>query len=131
MGGWTEAYSGSRFARRRCCRVDRSYDERAAAAVRYRNPRSDCHRRSDARFDHDIDDEPEEEIKQSKILDKFKGRLCACGNELAGDVSETYSPTIGALTYATVHQLAIIDRMESCVVDRVGAYLYQDYLEGI
>jgi histone deacetylase 1/2 len=41
--------------------------------------------------------------------------------------AETYSPTIGALAYATVHQLAVIDNMEMCTVDTVGAYLYQEY----
>jgi hypothetical protein len=64
---------------------------------------------------------------QSGELDKFKARLCACGNELYGNVSETYSPTISALAYATVHQIAIIDQMKMCTVDTVGAYLYQDY----
>ena len=66
-------------------------------------------------------------IKQDKILDKYKSRLCACGNELSSQSAETYSPTISALAYSTVHQLAIIDRMKQCIVDTVGAYLYQDY----
>ena len=30
-----------------------------------------------------------------KKPDKYKARLCACGNELKGQISETYSPTIG------------------------------------
>jgi len=64
---------------------------------------------------------------QTGELDKFKARLCACGNELYGNVAETYSPTISALAYATVHQIAIIDRMKMCTVDTVGAYLYQTY----
>ena len=63
----------------------------------------------------------------SGLSDKYKGRLCACGNELYGSIAETYSPTIGALAYATVHQLAIIDSMHMCTVDTVGAYLYQSY----
>ena len=66
-------------------------------------------------------------IKLSGMLDKYKARLCACGNELSGEIAETYSPTIGALAYATVHQIAVIDGMEQCIVDTVGAYLYQDY----
>ena len=49
-----------------------------------------------------------------KKPDKFKARLCACGNELKGQIAETNSPTISALTYSTVHQLCIIDRMEVC-----------------
>ncbi len=62
-----------------------------------------------------------------KKPDKYKARLCACGNELKGQISETYSPTIGALTYATVHQIAIIDRMKVRIIDTIGAFLYQDY----
>jgi KUP system potassium uptake protein len=61
------------------------------------------------------------------LIDKLKARLCACGNELFGNATETYSPTIGALAYAAVHQIAIIDRMKMCTIDTVGAYLYQDY----
>ena len=71
-----------------------------------------------------------ERNKEHKVLhDKYKARLCACGNELYSSISETYSPTIGALAYATVHQLAIIDRMHKCSIDVVGAYLHQDYPE--
>jgi hypothetical protein len=66
-------------------------------------------------------------VKQSGLVDKYKCRLCGCGNELYGQISETYSPTIGALAYAAVHQIAIIDRMAKCIVDVVQAYLYQDY----
>jgi hypothetical protein len=62
-------------------------------------------------------------------IDKSKARLCACGNELYGQVSETYSATVGALAYAAVHQLAIIDKMDRCIVDVVQAYLYQPYPE--
>ena len=64
-----------------------------------------------------------------KKPDKYKARLCACGNELKGQISETYSPTIGALTYAAVHQISIIDRMFVRIIDTVGAYLYQTYPE--
>ena len=60
-------------------------------------------------------------------VDKRKARCCARGDQLAGDVELTYSPTISALAYAVVHQLAIIDDMELCTIDTVGAYLYQDY----
>ena len=59
--------------------------------------------------------------------EKKKARLCACGNELKGKISDLYSPTIGALTYSTVHQLAVIDRMKVRIIDTVGAYLYQTY----
>lgn len=72
-------------------------------------------------------------INSSMVLvkkpDKYKARLCACGNELKGQVEEIYSPTIGALTYAAVHQIAIIDDMVMRIVDTVGAYLYQPYPE--
>lgn len=64
---------------------------------------------------------------QDSSIDKYKCRLCACGNELFGQILETYSPTVSALAYAAVHQIAIIDRMAKCIVDVVQAYLYQDY----
>jgi hypothetical protein len=66
-------------------------------------------------------------LLQTGAIDKYKARLCACGNELADEGYETYSPTIAGLTYATVLQLAVIDQMHMCTVDTVGAYLYQDY----
>lgn len=66
-------------------------------------------------------------LKQDQSLAKWKARLCACGNELYGMIAETFSPTIGALAYATVHQIAILDRMEKMTVDTVGAYLHQTY----
>ena len=47
-----------------------------------------------------------------KKPDTYKARLCACGNELKGQIADIYSPTIGALTYSVVHQIhqiAIID----------------------
>ena len=68
-----------------------------------------------------------EKLKADGTVDKLKARLCACGNELYGSNTETYSPTISALAYATVHQISIIDKMESCTIDTVGAYLYQNY----
>ena len=62
-----------------------------------------------------------------KKPDKYKARLCGCGNELFGKASDLYSPTIGALTYSCMHQITIIDRMEVEIIDTVGAYLYQTY----
>ena len=59
--------------------------------------------------------------------DKHKARLCACGNGLKGQIAGIYSPTIGALTYSIVHQIAIIDRMHLRIIDTVEAYLYQTY----
>ena len=64
---------------------------------------------------------------QDGSLDKFKARLCACGNELLNFILDTYSPTVNALTHAVVHQIAIIDNMSKCVVDVTGAYLHQVY----
>jgi hypothetical protein len=66
-------------------------------------------------------------LKQDGTLDKIKARLCACGNELRDSGVETYSPTIGALSYVVAHQISIIDQMCRCTVDVTGAYLYQDY----
>ena len=60
-------------------------------------------------------------------VDKYKCRLCACSNELWGMIADTYSPTVGALAYATVHQISICDAMSSCIVDVVSAYLHQSY----
>jgi len=59
--------------------------------------------------------------------DKFKARLCACGNELRGLIEETFSPTISNLANAALHQIAVIDQMHTCIIDTVGAYLYEDY----
>ena len=66
-------------------------------------------------------------LKADMTIDKYKARLCARGDMLSGLIEETYSPTIGSLARATAHQLAILDNMHTCVVDTVGAYLYQDY----
>ena len=68
-----------------------------------------------------------QKLHQDSSLDKWKARLCACGNELFGAVAETFSPTISALAYATVHQISVIDRMHKCTIDTVGAYLHQVY----
>lgn len=59
--------------------------------------------------------------------DKFKARLCACGNELRGLIEDTFSPTISNLANAALHQIAVIDQMHTCIIDTVGAYLYEDY----
>ena len=48
---------------------------------------------------------------------KYKARLCACGNELKGQIADIYSPAIGALTYSIAHQIAIIDRMHVRIID--------------
>jgi hypothetical protein len=64
---------------------------------------------------------------QDLSVDKYKCRLCVCGNELYGQVPETYSPTVGALAHAAVHQIAVMDNMKMCLVDVVQAYLYHPY----
>jgi hypothetical protein len=53
-------------------------------------------------------------LKDDGTIDKYKARLCARGDMLAGSVEETYSPSISALAYATTHQIAIIDGMFTC-----------------
>ena len=70
-------------------------------------------------------------LNDDGTINKYKARLCARGDMLAGRIpsDETYSPTIGALPFATVHQIAILDNMHTCSVDVVGAYLYEDYPE--
>jgi hypothetical protein len=44
---------------------------------------------------------PQLKLKEHQYgtIDKYKARLCACGNELYGQVLETYSPTDGGLVY--------------------------------
>ena len=66
-------------------------------------------------------------LKSDMTIEKYKARLCARGDMLSGIILETYSPTISSLARATAHQLAILDGMHTCIVDTVGAYLYQDY----
>ncbi len=61
------------------------------------------------------------------LRNNYQARLCACGNELKGQIADIYSPTIGALSYSIVHQVAIIDRMHVRIIDTVEAYLYQTY----
>jgi hypothetical protein len=63
-------------------------------------------------------------------IDKFKVRICGCGNELVQSgtyFNETYSPTVSYLTHSTMLQLAIYDQMHLCSVDTVAAFLHQDY----
>jgi hypothetical protein len=57
----------------------------------------------------------------------MKVRLCVCGSELYGQVLGTYSPTVGAIAYSTVHQIAINDGLEFCIVNVAHAYLSQLY----
>ena len=66
-------------------------------------------------------------LKQDMTVDKYKARLCGRDDMLSGLIAETYSPTISSLARATALQLAILDNMHTCIVDTVGAYLYQDY----
>jgi Reverse transcriptase (RNA-dependent DNA polymerase) len=60
-------------------------------------------------------------------VDKYKARGCGRGDQLRDYAEETYSPTIGALTYSTLQNVALIDRMETMLVDTVAAFLCQDY----
>ena len=48
---------------------------------------------------------------------------------LRGKIADLFSSTIGALTYSTVHQIYVIDRMRVRIIDTVGAYLYQVYFD--
>ena len=66
-------------------------------------------------------------MKDVVTLDKFKARLCGCGNEIRGLISETFSPTVSTLAHSVLHQLAVIDGMETCTMDTVAAYLNQVY----
>lgn len=68
-------------------------------------------------------------MKDVNLLDKFKARCCACGNELFGLINETYSPTVASITHSVLHQIAIIDDMATATVDTVAAYLNQIYPE--
>jgi hypothetical protein len=60
-------------------------------------------------------------------VDKFKARGCLMGNMLEKGYAETYSPTIGALTYAIAQEIAVIDEMQSILVDTISAFLMQKY----
>ena len=64
---------------------------------------------------------------QDNTLNKLKARICGRGDMLAGYVDSVFAPTVSALTFATVLQLSIIDKMHACTFDTVGAYLHQDY----
>ena len=60
-------------------------------------------------------------MKTADIVDKLNARLCACGNELIA--MDTYSPTVAALTHATLLQIAVHDGMYLQFIDTVSAYL--------
>jgi len=67
-----------------------------------------------------------------ETIDKFKARVCRCGNELVQRSSysnKTYSPMVSHLTHRTMLQLAVYDKMCVCSIDTVGAFLYQEYPE--
>ena len=66
-------------------------------------------------------------MKTADIVEKLKARLCACGNELDQVDADTYSPTVSALTHATLLQIAVHDKMHLQTIDTVSAYLCQDY----
>jgi hypothetical protein len=68
-------------------------------------------------------------MKDHVTVDKLKARCCACGNELLGLIQATFSPTVASLAHSVLHQIAITDRMETCLMDTVAAYLNQDYPE--
>jgi hypothetical protein len=67
-------------------------------------------------------------------IDKYKARVCGCGNELVQNATytnETYSPTVAHLMHSTMLHLAIYDQMHMCSIDTVGAFLYQEYPESL
>ena len=68
-------------------------------------------------------------MKDHETVDKLKARCCACGNELLGLIQATFSPTVASLAHSVLHQIAVVDRMETCLMDTVAAYLNQDYPE--
>ena len=70
-------------------------------------------------------------MKTADIVDKLKARLCACGNELDEVAMDTYSPTVAALTHATLLQIAVHDGMYLQTIDTVSAYLCQDYPQDV
>jgi len=60
-------------------------------------------------------------------VDKYKVRICACGNQLRASESETYSPTVSSLVHSLLLQLSITDRMSTATFDTISAYLHQHY----
>jgi hypothetical protein len=59
--------------------------------------------------------------------DKYKVRICACGNQLTNYANPTYSPTVSMLVHSSLLQLSIYDNMHTATYDTVAAYLYQEY----
>ena len=71
-------------------------------------------------------------MKDIDIVDKYKVRICGCGNQLNNKTdysNPTYSPTVNMLVHSTMLQLSILDRMHTASFDTVAAYLYQCYPE--
>jgi hypothetical protein len=46
-----------------------------------------------------------------------------------GTILDTYSPTVSTLAHSVLHQIAVMDGMETCLMDTVAAYLNQAYPE--
>ena len=69
-------------------------------------------------------------MKDMNIVDKYKVRICACGNQLVAKtdyINETYSPTVSMMVHSSLLQLSIYDKMYTATFDTVAAYLYQEY----
>ena len=69
-------------------------------------------------------------MNNKQEVDKFKARLCGCGNQLAiknDYTNETYSPTVTALVHSLLLQMMVVDRMHAATYDTIAAYLHQEY----
>jgi hypothetical protein len=65
--------------------------------------------------------------KHDNSVDKYKARACADGSMLSNENFETFSPTVHSSALFIILQLSVIDKMYTCCIDVVGAYLYQVY----
>lgn len=65
-------------------------------------------------------------MKDLDTLDKYKARICACGNQLVGK-SDYNNSTVSPLAHSSLLQLSIYDKMFTTTFDTIAASLYQDY----
>ena len=69
-------------------------------------------------------------MKNEHEIDKYKARLCGCGNQLNDKrdyTNETYSPTVNALVHSLLLQMMVVDQMHAASYDTIAAYLHQEY----
>ena len=69
------------------------------------------------------------QINADGSVKKWKSRCSWNGKNMSGVDSETFSPTIGALSLSVLHQIVIRENMIKAICDTTAAYLNEVYPE--